>query len=158
MSASKFLSPLAEDKADQVAEQLQPILFDSIDLALILKQAHWNVRGALFVPLHEQLDKIEATVQESVDDLAERLVTIGHPANGLSKNVASASRLNPIRTQFLPTQEVIHEISGRLHTLIGFFRGAIEAVGEIDPVTEDLLIGITSELEKHLWMLQSQQL
>jgi len=36
-------------------------------------------------------------------------------------------------------------------------RERIEALGEIDPVSEDMLIGITAPIEKQLWMLQSQE-
>lgn len=137
---------------------LQPLVVDLIDLGLHVKHAHWNVRGALFLPVHEQLDKIYETVLEAVDELAERQITLGYPVDGQSKTVAANSRLSPIRTHFLPSQEVVEEISNRLERVISFLREALDAVGDLDPITQDMLIRNTGALEKHLWMLQSQQL
>ena len=142
----------------KIVEIIQPILTDLSDLGLLLKHAHWNVRGALFLSIHEQLDSIANTVRDSADEIAERIVTLGHPADGLVQSVAAGTRLNPLRAQFLPTQEVIEAISSRIHTVTSFLRQAIDDTGDVDPVTQDMLIGITGQLEKHLWMLQSQQL
>jgi starvation-inducible DNA-binding protein len=66
--------------------------------------------------------------------------------------------LNPLPVRFLPSQEVIEDISNRLGRAIELLRHGIEVTGVLDPITQDLLIGITAELEKHLWMLQAQQL
>lgn len=158
MSGSQFRSPVEADKASKVVKLLQPLLTDLSDLAMLLKHAHWNVRGALFLPLHEQLDKIVDTVREAADEIAERIVTLGEPADGLTQSVAANSRLNPLRVEFLPTAEVVETISGRLDTVNKFLRGAVDESGELDPITQDMLIGITAEMEKHLWMLQSQHL
>ncbi len=158
MAGSQFRSPIDGDQTMKIAEKLQPLLNDLSDLAMLLKHAHWNVRGALFLPLHEQLDAIADTVRDAVDEIAERIVTIGHPADGLVQSIAAGTRLNPMRAQFLATQEVIEGISSRLHTVTTFLRQAIDETGDVDPVTQDMLMGITGQLEKHLWMLQSQQL
>lgn len=158
MSGSQFRSPIDGDRSFKTAERLQVVLTDVTDLSLLLKHAHWNVRGALFLQVHEQLDNIVDTARTASDDIAERIVTLGHPADGLVQSIAANTRLNPLRTQFLSTQEVIEDISSRIHRVIESFRTEIDAVGELDVVSQDLLIGIAAELEKHLWMLQSQQL
>ena len=158
MAGSQFRSPIDVDQTLKIVEILQPLVTDLSDLVMLLKHAHWNVRGALFLPLHEQLDTIAETVRDAVDEVAERIVTLGHPADGLVQSVAAGTRLNPLRAQFLATQEVIEGISSRIHTVTTFLRLAIDETGEIDSVTQDMLIGITGPLEKHLWMLQSQQL
>jgi starvation-inducible DNA-binding protein len=158
MSGSQFRSPVDAGRAQKTVGLLQPLLTDLSDLALQLKHAHWNVRGALFLPIHEQLDRIVETVREAADEVAERIVTLGHPANGLAQAIAAESRLNPLRMQFLPSQEVIEALSARLDSVIQFLRVAIAATGELDPVSQDLLIGVAASLEKHLWMLQSQHL
>ncbi|MCY2975848.1 MAG: DNA starvation/stationary phase protection protein [Planctomycetota bacterium] len=158
MSGSQFRSMVDVDKATATAAILQPLLTDITDLSLLLKHAHWNVRGALFQPLHEQLDKIVETARDASDEIAERMVTLGIPADGLVQSIAATTRLNPLHKRFLPTQEVIEEIGNRIHRVIGWLREAINETGNLDPVTQDMLIGICGPLEKHLWMLQSQQL
>jgi len=158
MSGSQFRSIVSIDKANATASILQPLLTDITDLSLLLKHAHWNVRGALFQPLHEQLDEFVETARDASDEIAERMVTLGFPADGLVQSIAASTRLNPLHKRFLPTQEVIEEISNRIHHVIEWLREAIDKTGELDPVTQDMLIGICGLLEKHLWMLQSQQL
>lgn len=158
MSGSQFRSSVPENKASEVEKILQPILVDLIDLSLMLKQAHWNVRGALFIPLHEQLDRVCDTVREASDDLAERVVTIGYAARGLAQTIASETRLPSIRLGFLPTQEVVEVMSSRIEAVAVFIRQAIDELAELDPISQDLLIAISGKIEKHLWMLQSQHL
>lgn len=158
MSGSDFKSPLTEDIASRLAAILQPIVFDLLDLSLQLKHVHWNLRGALFTPLHAQLDAIHAAVGEAADGVAERQIMIGHPVDGQSASVAAHSHLNALHVRFLPSQEGIEDMSNRLLRVIVVVRDGIHATGELDPVTQDLLIGIAAGLEKHLWMLQAQQL
>ncbi|MGD0255957.1 MAG: hypothetical protein ABSB99_10485 [Acidimicrobiales bacterium] len=41
---------------EEVSEQLRPLSVQLTDLALIAKQAHWNLTGPVFRPLHLHLD------------------------------------------------------------------------------------------------------
>lgn len=158
MTASFFRSALSDEVTSKLAGILQPVVTDLISLGLLTKHAHWNVRGALFVPLHEQLDELHDTISDAADDVAERQVILGHPVEGQAAAISKNATLNPLRSNFLSCQEVVEDVSNRLLALIELLRRSIEETGELDPVTQDLLIGITSELEKHLWMLQAQQL
>ncbi|MEI8211445.1 MAG: DNA starvation/stationary phase protection protein [Planctomycetota bacterium] len=158
MTGSSFRSPVSAEIADRLAAELQPLVLDLIDLSLQLKHAHWNLRGAVFVPLHEQLDGLHESVLGAADALAERQVMIGHAVDGLARSFTERSRLNPLPVRFLPSQEVIEDISNRLARVIELLRHGIEITGALDPITQDLLIGTTAGLEKHLWMLQAQQL
>ncbi|MDZ4851756.1 MAG: ferritin-like domain-containing protein [Pirellulaceae bacterium] len=49
-----------------------------------MSHARWNVSGALFLQLHEQLDTIADTVRSAADEVAERIVTLGHPVYAFS--------------------------------------------------------------------------
>lgn len=158
MTASFFRSALSDEVTSKLAGILQPVVTDLISMGLLTKHAHWNVRGALFVPLHEQLDKLHDTISDAADEVAERHVILGHPVEGQAAAISKNATLNPLRSNFLSCQEVVEDVSNRLLALIELLRRSIEETGELDPVTQDLLIGITSELEKHLWMLQAQQL
>lgn len=151
------LFSLSTDNRRTQAELIQPCLTDLIDLALLLKQAHWNLVGPNFLSIHEQLDAIIDDVRESSDAVAERLVTIGHAADGRASTVASQSRLSAFPAGIVTVEQAVDHAAGALATTIEGMRAAIARLGELDPITEDLFIGSAATLEKHQWMLRAHR-
>jgi len=79
----------AEDR--EVAAELQSMLVELIDLALIGKQVHWNVEGPHFRSLHLELDELVDAWRALGDDVAERAGTLGAAPDGQAATVASQS-------------------------------------------------------------------
>lgn len=148
---------LTDESREQSIEQLQNWLPFLIASGLRLKQAHWNLRGARFKSVHEQLDEILADVRDAVDDVAERIVTLGGAANGLPATVASADGFADFALGLLTVEQAIDTICQDLAVVAQRGREGIGSLGEVDPVSEDLAIGIVGSIEKHHWMLQSQK-
>jgi len=148
---------LDESNQGPAAELLQGTLTTLIDLALNLKQAHWNVVGPNFRSVHLQLDEIIVEVRAATDDIAERIVTIGIAPDGRSVTVSAESVLSEFPRNFHSVSDTIACVADQLKTSIDEIRKAIEQMGEVDPISEDLLISISSQLEKHLWMVQAQE-
>src|SRR5690606_37344288 len=88
-----------------VIDVLNARLTDAIDLALITKQAHWNVKGPHFIAIHEMLDGFRAELDGHVDTIAERVVQIGGTAIGTSQAVVKASPLKPYPTDIYKTKD-----------------------------------------------------
>ena len=141
---------------DKVAAELQPTLVELVDLALSGKQAHWNLTGELFRPLHLQLDELVVDAREWGDQVAERLVTVGVPADGRVATVAADTPLPAFPSGAVPSEKVVTEIVARLDDAVERVRGRIARLGDVDPVSQDLLTGITAGLEKHRWMFVAQ--
>lgn len=148
---------LNSETNQKVTSILQGNLTNLIDLALLLKQAHWTVVGPNFRSIHLQLDEIIATVRDASDEVAERISTLGVVADGRSSTVSQNTDLSEYPREFVPVPETVSRVASALATTIDSLREAIEKTGDLDPVTEDLLIAVTGPLEKHLWMVQAQE-
>jgi len=153
--ATKQHDILSQDARDQVVGSMNNVLATLIDMALQSKQAHWNIRGPRFKSLHEHLDEIIDELRAASDEVAERVVTLGMPADGTLPALTKLTALSTIDTGFLNDKQVAEAIAERLSQTVGCLRKSIATVGEVDPVSEDLLIGIAAGLEKQLWMVQS---
>jgi len=148
---------LEGESLDHAATLLQQSLTDLVDLALLLKQAHWNVVGKNFRSVHLQLDEILLTVRDASDEVAERLSALGVSPDGRAKTVAQQSNLGTYPDNFQDVSATVTAVADSMKTAIEGIRGAIEKLGDLDPVSEDMMIGISGPLEKHLWMVQAQE-
>src|SRR5437868_728481 len=90
---SKTKNDLPEATRVKAVELLNARLADCIVLQTQTKQAHWNVKGPHFIGLHELFHKINESVEDSVDGLAERAVQLGGVAEGTARAVAQRSSL-----------------------------------------------------------------
>src|SRR5262245_46948056 len=89
----KTKNDLSQANRVKLVELLNARLADCVDLQTQTKHAHWNVKGPNFIALHELFDKINAKVENYVDDLAERAVQLGGVAAGTARMVANRSSL-----------------------------------------------------------------
>lgn len=151
-------SILSEKSAEQVGSHLQGNLVNLIDVALQLKQAHWAVTGSGFQPVHEQLDAILDDVREGSDEVAERMATLGITPDGRSSTIAAGTNLPQLDAGFTDFRHTVSAVADILHATIRGLRESIAPMGDLDPISEDMLIGISAGLEKHFWMLQAQEL
>jgi len=153
---ANFTLPGLDDKAaDSVRSVLQERLVALIDTALTLKHIHWNVVGPNFIGVHEMLDPQVAAVQLMADAVAERIAAMGGSPNGLAGNLVEARSWNdyPVNRALVPDHLAALDVA--YSGLIGDHRSAIEIAGKVDPVTEDLLIGQTGELEQFQWFVRA---
>ncbi len=149
---------LTGETNSQVTAILQHNLVNLIDLALLMKQAHWNVVGPNFRSIHLQLDEIIVTARDASDTVAERISTLGIAPDGRADTVAKASDLSQYPRDFVKVPETITLVADALKSTVDSLRSAIDKLGDLDPVTEDLCIGIAAPLEKYLWMVQAQEI
>ncbi|WP_433347996.1 Dps family protein [Microtetraspora malaysiensis] len=150
-------SPLSPDNKKIATDCLQGALIDLIDLSLEGKQAHWNVIGRHFRPLHLQLDDIVDFARESADLVAERAVALGANPDGRPGTVARDSHVTRVDSGYIEDGKVVAIFTDVLESITRRMRERIGATETADPVTQDLFIGITRDLEKHHWMMQAQR-
>lgn len=141
--------------AEVVTTSLQSALVDLVDLALQGKQAHWNIYGPHFRAVHLQLDEVVEEVRVASDDIAERLVAIGGTPDARADVVAQSSQVQAIGGGRLAVDKVIRQFEERLQAAADRMKKDILAIGDTDPLTQDMLITTATGLEKAAWMFRA---
>ena len=131
-------------------------LADAIDLALLTKQAHWNIKGPNFIALHEMIDGFRTEIDGLVDTMAERIVQLGGTALGTTQAVARATTLEAYPTDIHKTKDHLAALIERYAQVGSAMRAAINETDEAgDADTNDLLIAFSRALDKQLWFLEA---
>jgi starvation-inducible DNA-binding protein len=154
-SASVTVPTLDVEQGRSVAQAAQDRLVSLIDLAATLKHIHWNVVGPQFLSVHQMLDPQYSGVQSMVDELAERVATLGGVPNGLPGAVVAQRSWDDYDLDRADAIAHLGALDLVYQGVIADHRGAIDAVADDDPVTEDLLIGQTRVLEQYHWFVRS---
>ncbi|MFI5664375.1 Dps family protein [Streptomyces sp. NPDC051684] len=149
-------SPLPDADLKTVGEALQGALVDLVDLSLVAKQVHWNVVGPRFRSVYLQLDEVVDTARQHSDTVAERASTLGVPPDGRAKTVADTSGVGVAPDGWVKDTDAVGTLVDALGAVIARMRARVDATGEADPVSQDIFIGITADLEKHHWMFQAE--
>ena len=141
--------------SQQLADHLQQLHVDLIDLHLQGKQAHWNVVGKNFRDLHLQLDELVEAAREFSDQVAERMRAIYVTPDGRAATIAEQTSLAPFPADEVDTGETVDLITERLrHRATA--RRIHDDVDEEDPTTADILHEILERLEQLAWMIDSE--
>ena len=139
-----------------MVELLNARFADAVDLSSQMKQAHWNVKGPAFIALHELFDTVHAAVQVHIDDMAERITALGGTARGTAAVAASASTLPAYPLDIHSGGEHVDAVSTALAAFGRVVRGAIAEAGEAGEAdTEDLLVGVSRDIDKNLWLVEA---
>ncbi|MBO0826296.1 MAG: DNA starvation/stationary phase protection protein [Streptosporangiales bacterium] len=149
--------PLNTKATKTTGEALQGSLVDLINLTLAAKQAHWNLVGKRFRSVHLQLDEVVTAARQYTDDVAERAAALGVSPDGRADTVAGESGFPQVHAGWLKDDDAVAGIVAALGWVIERMRDRIAATDEPDPVTQDLLIQATAELEKQSWMFQAMK-
>jgi starvation-inducible DNA-binding protein len=147
---------MTNDAAKQIAASLDATLTDLVALGLLAKHGHWNLAGPGFSPLHLLLDEVADVAREAGDRVAERAITLGHHPDGRLATIAGNDVLPDLGSGALRDRDAIAAFDRILDVVTSRLREAFDASAE-DLVTQDLLVGITAELEKRAWMVRAQR-
>jgi len=120
-----------------------------------LHNYHWYVKGIHFYGLHTLFEKFYDEASDHLDAIAERILMLdGKPIATLQEvmNLSTIKEASGNETTDQMLQEVINDFVAIEKDLK---EGIKLANQNNDDVTNDLLVGILSKIEKHLWMLKT---
>lgn len=146
---------LSDTQGRTVSESLQARLISLVDLGLTLKHIHWNVVGPSFIGVHQMLDPQYAGVQIMIDALAERIATMGGVPTNLPGRIVASRTWDDYDLDRADAMSHLAALDLVYHGVISDHRASIDKIGDIDPVSEDVLIGQTAELELYQWFVRS---
>jgi starvation-inducible DNA-binding protein len=156
MPRNRYTVPGLDAEAGQrVTALLQERLVALIDLQLTLKHVHWNVVGPTFIGVHEMLDPQVEGVRKMVDDLAERIATMGGEPNGLAGNLVASRDWDEYGLGRATVPEHLGALDMVYTGVITSHRHAVDELDELDPVTQDILVDQTQDLEMYQWFVRA---
>ena len=151
----KLPSALSETVCRQSVERLNQILVDTMTLRDLYKKHHWQVAGATFYQLHLLFDKHQDAQAEMIDQIAERIQSLGGLSYAMAADVAENTNIPrpPKGREEVPVQIsrllIAHEI-----VLQEARVAARKAASLGDDGTNDLLVsGVIRTNELQVWFL-----
>ena len=153
---SRFTLPgLSAKDGTKIAEILQERLVGLVDLSLVLKHVHWNVVGPAFIGVHTMLDPQVAAVRLMADSTAERIAALGTSPDGRSGTLVATRTWGDYSLERALVPAHLGALDVVYRGLIAGHRTAIDELDDLDPVTQDLLIEQTAQLEQFQWFVRA---
>ncbi|MGN1062829.1 MAG: DNA starvation/stationary phase protection protein Dps [Alphaproteobacteria bacterium] len=143
-----------EQVKEKTIQILNKHLADISALALLTKQAHWNMRGSNFIGIHEMLDPMHKTLLEEADQIAERIVQLGGIALGTPDIIAAENSFKPYPLDISHTADHLAELSTRYAVTANNLRKTVDEESA-DMATVDILTQMVEDLDKYIWFIEA---
>ena len=146
---------ISPEERATIAEGLSRLLADSYTLYLKTHNYHWNVTGPQFTTLHTLFETHYTELALAVDQIAERIRALGHPAPGSYREFAELTSI--IEEADAPNAtEMIRRLVAGQEAVVRTARSIFPAVDSAgDEPSADLLTQRMQIHEKNAWMLRS---
>jgi starvation-inducible DNA-binding protein len=140
---------------ESVANSLKRVLADSYTLYLQTHNFHWNVTGSQFRELHLMFEEHYNELATAVDEIAERIRTLGVAAPGTYRSFAELSSIKEV--EGVPESKQMIEILNHSHeSVVITCREALKVAQQADDESSAALISDRMRIhEKTAWMLRS---
>lgn len=137
---------------------LNQLVADLSQFSVVIHQTHWYMRGEGFLILHPEMDDFMDQINDQLDVIAERLITLDGAPYSTLKEFAEHTRIPDEVGRFDRTMnEHLATLVSGYRYLQALYQKGIEVSGkEGEDVTQDIFIAHKGELEKVIWMLQAR--
>jgi starvation-inducible DNA-binding protein len=141
----------------KVADELAKILADEYVLYTKTRKAHWNVEGPDFYDKHKFFEVQYEQLDEFIDQVAERIRTLGHFPPASLKNFLDLTHLTEVNSKKNDSLGFIKELLEDHESIIITMRECINKFADEykDAGTSDFITGLMEEHEKLAWFLRA---
>ncbi len=147
---------LEEKEVRPIVDQLNDLLANYHIHYQKLRGCHWNVKGSHFFTLHIKFEELYSNAQLTIDELAERILTLGKSPYSTFKEYIRISKLKEINTIGMKDTDMVLAIMDDFSKLIEMEREIMTSTSEAgDDGTNDLINSFMQFKEKNNWMLRS---
>lgn len=153
-----MISEIKNEVKVEVAELLKPVLADQFVLYTKARNYHWNVTGNMFFALHEKFEELYDELANDIDEVAERIRTLGVFSPGSLNEFLKLSGIKEEKEGNIPTQmQMVENIVNDYEFLMIRINQAAEKIQSEykDEVTFGQLTALCEKYQKHVWMLKS---
>jgi len=145
----------ADNLAD-IVQRLNKLLASEVVFHLKHKHFHWNVEGPHFAEYHKFFDEQAEMLEGSIDDIAERIRSLGHFSPGNMQRYLESSHIQENTALTLPSGEMFTELLDNHEHLIQVLRKDVDACESLgDAGTADFLTALMETHEKMAWMVRA---
>jgi len=147
---------LKEREVKPVVDHLNDLLANYHIHYQKLRGCHWNVKGQNFFTLHIKFEELYNNAVLTIDELAERVLTLGKPPVSTFADYIKISKIKEINTIGLKDTSMVKAIIDDMATLISLERDIMEISEKAgDDGTNDMINKFMQFKEKNTWMLRS---
>jgi len=135
---------------------LATILSNEMTLYVKTRKAHWNVTGESFMELHKLFQNQYQQLEESIDEIAERIGKLGHKTIGTMAEFSKLATIKEHPGKYESSKDILKELLKDHETVIVELRKNIEdcAKKNNDVGTADYLTGLMEQHETIAWILR----
>jgi starvation-inducible DNA-binding protein len=147
---------LQEKEVKPIVDHLNDLLANYHIHYQKLRGCHWNVKGGHFFTLHVKFEELYSNAQQTIDDLAERILTLGKAPYSTFSDYIRVSTLQEINTPGMTDTDMVLAIMDDFMKLIDMERELMALTAAAgDDGTNDLVNSFMQFKEKNNWMLRS---
>lgn len=147
---------LSEKKVKPVVDMLNDYLANYHIHYQKLRGCHWNIKGQNFFTLHVKFEELYTNAQLTIDEIAERVLTLGKPPHSRFEDYIKESTIKEINTIGMTDMAMVDEVLADMAKLIEIERDLLEASDAAsDDGTNDMVNRFMQFKEKTNWMLRS---
>lgn len=121
-----------------------------------LRGCHWNIKGQNFFTLHIKFEELYTNAQITIDEIAERILTLGKAPHSRFQDYIKESSIKEINTIGMSDMAMVDAILDDMAKLIEMERDLLEATDKAsDDGSNDMVNRFMQFKEKTTWMLRS---